>query len=340
VKLCFKLTDEAIRRELQKGNEVAQQQEIDIDFSALSKEDRELILRHTFLYPDTQELAASKGGEYISDHRKKESCDYLDGRSLPEILDSFRKFDEDIIKAKEKAEKKEKAEAEKYRQIIEKIIADNTEVMFNCITMYPTSSETFRSRTEKNRRSQIIEQAEAEKYLRYAEADDVLRENFLCACEKRNTISNQIRTEYENRIAIEKEEEEKREKAGQQVLLDWARKNGSELLLARIEENLHWQKLAESEFFNSICPDGYEKIEVDDEGERTNPQLEEIKELRKMKKLAEKSNGEIAEPRLRWNIIQEKDEDGDCTGEEDKFATVDITLVAPTGTTKTVSKRF
>ena len=116
--------------------------------------------------------------------------------------------------------------------------------------------------------------------------------------------------EAKKQAEIEANRKENAEKeAKKQELKAWALKNGSALLVARIEENMNWVALAENEYDHSRMPEGYDYRDEDDYDscwDYNNPTLEHIEELRNARK-----NKVFESVALRK--CRKTDEDGDKT---------------------------
>lgn len=110
-------------------------------------------------------------------------------------------------------------------------------------------------------------------------------------------------------IAAEKAAAEAQKEAKKQELKAWALANGSELLKARIEENLNWFELADTEYDHSRMPDGFDYKDEDDFDscwDYKNPTLEHIQALREARK------NEVFES-VELRKCRKTDEDGDKT---------------------------
>ena len=116
--------------------------------------------------------------------------------------------------------------------------------------------------------------------------------------------------EAKKQAEIESNRKENAEKeAKKQELKAWALKNGSALLVARIEENMNWVALAENEYDHSRMPQGYDYRDEDDYDscwDYNNPTLKHIEELRNARK-----NKVFESVALRK--CRKTDEDGDKT---------------------------
>ena len=110
-------------------------------------------------------------------------------------------------------------------------------------------------------------------------------------------------------IAAEKAAIEAKKEAKKQELKAWALANGSELLKARIEENMNWFEMANEEWFKSVCPEGFSEhddSEYDSCWDYKNPTMEHIVQLREARKHEVLENLQLRECRT-------TDEDGDKT---------------------------
>lgn len=84
--------------------------------------------------------------------------------------------------------------------------------------------------------------------------------------------------------------------AKKQSLKDWALINGSELLKARIEEEMNWLELADEEYNRSRMPEGFDyqnENDFDTCWEYKNPTLEHIELLREARKNEEFTKVEL-----------------------------------------------
>lgn len=103
-----------------------------------------------------------------------------------------------------------------------------------------------------------------------------------------DTKDKEAEAQQEKEKRKEKEKEENEYKKGENNLKDWAMKNGSELLKARIEEGLYWRGLAEEEFVNvhiAECPIAIAK-ELDKDSSAKSceePSLSKIKALKQLR---------------------------------------------------------
>lgn len=243
MKLYFKLTEEAIRKSLVNGVELKKNQSIDVDFNELSKEDREVILRHCIV-KDDQLFAGKYQKRTLDGFSKVYSVDdvvSLDGVTILEIISSFRKFE---------AEREQLAEI-KRRDLINELSEFNSGAENNalgykmwsdlsgCVNYDDFAKELEKVKKEYNlddsivkkaeqRMSELIKQAEQKKASLKAEADKTRRER--------------------ERKEIKKQEQKEK-------LKNWAQENGSELLKLRIKHDQNWHDLAAYEYGLSILPD-------------------------------------------------------------------------------------
>lgn len=95
------------------------------------------------------------------------------------------------------------------------------------------------------------------------------------------------REKEKNRAEKEKNDSIKLQNEGKDKLKKWGIENGSDLLKARIQENMNWYSMANSEYLLSICPKNFflDKEEYDESWEIKDATLEQIKELREAKKI-------------------------------------------------------
>lgn len=110
-------------------------------------------------------------------------------------------------------------------------------------------------------------------------------------------------------IAAEEEAIAAEKEAKKQELKAWALANGSELLKARIEENMNWVELADKEYDHSRMPEGFDYKDEDDYDscwDYNNPTLEHINVLRESRK------NEVFES-VKLRKCRKTDEDGDKT---------------------------
>ena len=108
-------------------------------------------------------------------------------------------------------------------------------------------------------------------------------------------------------IAAEKAAIAAEKEAKKQGLKTWALGNGSELLKARIEENMNWVEMADKEYDHSRMPEGFDYKDEDDYDscwDYKNPTLEHINVLREARKNEVFTNVELRKCR-------KTDEDGD-----------------------------
>jgi hypothetical protein len=146
----------------------------------------------------------------------------------------------------------------------------------------------------------------------------------------------------EERERIEKVHKAAEQKAieDRKKLLNWAKDNGSDLLKARIEENLNWISLASEEYFDSILlPDFDREIELDYYRDWDNASLEAIEEVRKVR-AHYKDNPAFVSAELVIRQGKRSDEEGEEEEESDKIRDyfIDLTLRSIDGTSETFSK--
>lgn len=120
-----------------------------------------------------------------------------------------------------------------------------------------------------------------------------------------NSLISAYKSNIENKML-----EEERQKLGfKENMKAWALQNGSELLKARIEENMNWLELAENEYDQSRMPEGFQyknEDNFDSCWDYKNPTLEHIQSLREARK-----NEVFTKVELRK--CRKTDEDGDKT---------------------------
>jgi len=135
-----------------------------------------------------------------------------------------------------------------------------------------------------------------------------------------------------------------RAKAELAALRDWAQRNGSALLVARIAGEYSWRELARKEFFSSITPPWYAvpalaDDEYADRKSRTVPELDEIEAL-----ATARSFYPAAE--LGYVVVHHDHDhcDEDCDLDDCavvwRYVAIVLTLTAPDGTTLIVERKI
>lgn len=273
MKLYFKVTDEFIKNELKRGNEVNVNQTIDIDFSSLTEEQRELILKHCSLNSEEKELYAgflqcSDGWGKIT---KPERAVELDGLTINAILETFKKFD--IIAESKKAKDKKGIE----NNINEFIVSDGRS------NLWGESFYSDFSGTVDIEKLKIRYNSETENYGQLAFNFEEI--------EKTVKKGRKLKVEREQKEREKKERREKELKAEsdrlekqKRDLQQWALTNGSELVKLRIKHEQNWVEIAEFEWALHYFPDfgKWMNDESDNEWEIKDGSVEQLKILDEM----------------------------------------------------------
>lgn len=256
----------------------------------------------------------------------------FDDVQTPDSLFEFQK------KLNEKNER-EKKEREKRRNIAEKKAIEK----LNNLESYKDAYQHFLKLKDEKQyvsfiividgfRFQFADNNDPNSY-----SDDVIRIDL-------SRFQNEYYQEQE-KIRIEKEEKKRKDaellrlkEEGKEKLKSWAQANGTVLLKARIEENLNWFTLANTEFFQSVLPDGFGEVPdgfVDDEGVWDNASLEAIQKVREIREQMKSKDYFVdVKPYFRKYEVEDYDYDED---RYDNIYSVDITLRSPALVEKTFS---
>lgn len=238
---------------------------LDVDLDSLSKEEREVLSRNVE-YNVNDNLFIAKTINKYSD-----SKDYYQFNS--EKL-------EDIIEEMKIKEKVHNEYLEEFKKSILKEVEEFLSGKSNRIFRtgyYEDNSGSFDFKRLENEISE-----HNSKYGLNIDSDLILKR----AKEVEQEIEK-IKAENVAKKQAEAAAEAAVKEAGKQALKEWALQNGSELLKARIEENMNWYELANKEYFESIIPEGFSRHSNDDYDScwpYNNPTLEHIKELREARK--------------------------------------------------------
>lgn len=254
MKLYYKLTDKAQARMLAAGKNVQKNQVLDVDFASLTEAQRNVILQCCALHYDELYF----GNPYNVD--KFSGVNEINAFGIDELIIEFERISD---------------EKEAKREAIEK-----TEKIFNEIDYITSELSTPEMSLRRWMDNYVcIEGHGIKREFRFENEDELLQN-------ARNKFANQIE-EFKVGVSekLAKEESARIEKNakeyGKELLKQWANENGSELLKARIDEEMNWLKLAEDEYFNSIIPAGCTCLEIPDEVWKIkNATMEQIQALR------------------------------------------------------------
>ena len=305
MKLYFLVSDEFIKSELLKGNEVTKNQCIDIDFSQLTEYQRQMIVKHSKLFPKDNYLVAGAFGKktiptpnrYLYEINYNTDAYTLNGTSIDAIVSSF----EDIEKKQKTMIAEEKAEKELE---ISKFINHSARDM----RIFGTGiHEDFSGNFDFERLEKYYNQY-SDDYNGLSVSFDQLKEKAAEYVALKEQHMKALKDAADKKEA-EKAAAEAQKEAKKQELKAWALANGSELLKARIEENLNWFELADTEYDHSRMPDGFDYKDEDDFDscwDYKNPTLEHIQALREARK------NEVFES-VELRKCRKTDEDGDKT---------------------------
>jgi hypothetical protein len=261
MKTYFKLSEKAIKNELQKGNHVTSIQSIDIDFAELSENQRTAILNHCIIRNNQLLYSMSRYNDPMKNLNEIDSMDFVS-----EMLDLEKiriEKEKEKQKAAEELEKKEAERVEFLNYLEEKYpkcgISLRDKIWFSIYykTKYllrGSQMEDVKTKTEKGDIEKLIAEVDAQ------EVEKAKKE-----------------AEYQ--------EKKKKEEAGEQELLEWAKQKGSELLKKRIQHGMNWYELSREEYAKSKLPDFVHLNQIDEIGSEwkvKNASLAQIKMLEKM----------------------------------------------------------
>lgn len=136
---------------------------------------------------------------------------------------------------------------------------------------YLTISADLIAKCDETERSEYINNS-----INYSKKNSSNTKETNAAIEK---IQLHLNSEKEKKEKIEKEKKQYEDFCKENLRM-WAYENGSELVKARIQENMNWFDLANTEYFNSILPDGCVSLDGPNaDWEIKNATLEQIKAL-------------------------------------------------------------
>lgn len=252
MKIYFNLTDEAISNYLKEGIELSKEQSTEINFSDLSKEDREIILRHCVIKNDGLLAGYFKKNNKYSYFNVSEKKDVtsLDGIEPCSIINTFKRFE------KEYAEKQENEKARIISDINEFLTGETMKVLGSGIYSDFSGNFDFPS----------MEKEYKDLFSKYGELPVTFEEIKEKAKEYSDLQEKQHKIRLEKIAKKEAQKEAAKKIREQQIneLLNWAKNNGSELLKMRIKHNQNWQKMAEKEWALAQVT-GFEYLEEDED---------------------------------------------------------------------------
>lgn len=275
MKLYFKASEEFITNELKKGNEIDLNQMIEIDFASITKDQRELILRHCVLNSKDKELYAGVFKQLRLDSSFSVTRDrpaILEGISFDEILKSFKNFEIQ----KQEMLKKEKLDVE---ENIKSFLNSKAYLRLWSTGIYEDGSGSFDVEHIENQYNLNVD--------KYGPLSYSLEEI-------KKGIDRAINLHKKRK---EKKEQEKKEKEAVNLALkevkneakedlkNWSLNYGSELLKLRIKHDQNWVEIAEKEWSLNSLPEFHERDEefLDNEWDIKDANVEQLKQLENFK---------------------------------------------------------
>ena len=296
--LYFKLSTFAQVNELRKGNELKQNQVIEVNFSELTESQRSAITAVCILqdnelfFPDYRGYISAE----VRNGKKWYSCGELNSM--------------DAVNEIEKINTERKLNAEAAAKSAEKVLSD-----FNSIIEKFNSPDFRIYLQDKDGKSSFIhfEYKGVNFTPNWSNVPDIVQAIENKSIEKWINEVDESKAKKAKEAADREAVEEKRKamtEAGRKELLAWANDNGSELLKLRIKHNQNWQTIAEAEWavahsvgfspLSELCD-----IENDDSWTVKNGTIEQLKELEKAQE--ENPNHEITIERMKF-VQKDNDE--------------------------------
>jgi len=259
IKVNFNIYDGRIAEAIAEGKILQVKQTVEFDLDLLN--DREKKALSMFLELDTDKVSFKYNNTVI--HESKEFLLNLMLKRLQEEENQFIEAKNETIK---KVESFLSGEVNENRIFGTGIYSDMSgnfdfEYLKNQIQVYEKKYNIFLDQEKIIMRAKNIQ-----------DEVNLFREN----------RRKQLEQEKAEREAAKIASEEKA-KASKELLKSWALANGSDLLKARIEENLNWFEMANDEWLASVCPEGfmiYDEDNFDSCWDYNNPTLEHINEMR------------------------------------------------------------
>jgi len=270
MKLSVLISDKRINAAIAEGIILKNRIILDVDLEKLSQSNRELLSRN-ISYNSGEEIFTA---EYISNYGFKHTL-CSNSEKLEDILSEMAAH-EKIFHETTKKKQIEKELEKKIDAILSKKSTDLVITRYSDDTIYFNKNgrrKEFcpfnRERGDMQRLFDYIQSAEFTNKI-ISVTDEIEAE------EKKVAADNELKAQKEAKIKVLKEN-----------LKNWAVKNGSELLKARIEENFNWFSLANKEYNIHQMPEGFD-FHDDDEYDScwpyNDPSLEHINKLREARK--------------------------------------------------------
>lgn len=292
---------------------------IEIDPAQLTPEDRDLLARFT-----DGENKIKDGGNWIT----------AQAPTIEAALTALRAWDEKIRQIEaERREKEEQELREKEEYTAESLRLRRTSGAPGNLS--PDYGRYGRGLNYAAKRWNELKAVNSEEWKRWEE--EIAAEN------KRFNEQQKAEREAQEKAA------EKRKRAGEKMLREWALKHGSELLRARLEEGYNWIGLAQEEYADAVAarvagsltpaetPDGYT---VGDNEKRQSPTLAEIQSLRALRNRIGSDNmsDQICAELVYVSYEPTRDDDGyeyeDADADPIKRSELELRLSTPDGSTQ------
>jgi hypothetical protein len=129
------------------------------------------------------------------------------------------------------------------------------------------------------------------------------------------------------------DEKKARERAATEALLTWAKRHGSERLQLMLSLEVgDWESVAQREAQEAAAPEGYTRGTPGDRiDDRRKPTLAELKELKRLRDLAQASGGVLSDPELLWVEEESDDDESEDSPERRRYCIARIRVHAPDG---------
>lgn len=272
MKLKVNVSQKRIESAIAEGIVLNKKMFLDVNLDSLSQEEREVLSRN-IRYDDSNGYFDAM---VISSYDGKKTSHEFDSEKLNDVITEMKKYEQ--ISYQEFLKRKNEITQE-----INNFLSGESNRIFGN-GYYSDKSGSFIFENIKNQAAIY-----SRKYEMDIDVDAILKRAEIVQQEiekyKAEKTAKYLAEEAEK--AAKKQAEEAEKEAKKQALKEWALKNGSYLLKARIEENLNWFDLANSEYFDSLIPEGFVIHDDDDYDscwDYNNPTLEHIKELREARK--------------------------------------------------------
>lgn len=274
MKLVINLSSKRIHEAIKEGIVLKSKMTIEVDLSALSVSDREILSRNISYRESEDVFYATLLSSDYNDYRS--ASVNVPSEKITDIIDEMRKLEEARA-----AKIANKAKEESIKEEIDNLLKTIEDDQFK-IERYDSYRLYFRLKEGSFSREMRIKSpadADIESMLEFVKSPAL--QSKLAEVKADYAATIKAAAEKAAAAAAEKAELE----AGRTELLSWAKENGSELLKLRIKHEQNWQSLSETEWALAHVNGEFKTWDYDPDSKEDwtvmNATLEQLNELEK-----------------------------------------------------------